>query len=1482
MKKRGKLSLPRKHSSRQHQHHHGQRDDADADADTKAGNNDASPTLTFPQSSQTSPTMGFSSPAQSRRVSSRQSTAAPMDNSGRKKGSPERSRQPLPSSPWAHLSLSRKRPRPSSPWAPSASPSPAQRQREEDSTVIDLTEDPCRRRGQDNKLHEKGEERGTTEEGRLPRPPQSTAAPPRGTSPGRAIDNNDQPRRASFAEAREAGSPSAIPPPSTCLPQLPRIVMAPTAMIPTGGSTQSLATLPTAPTVAAAAAAGGRVAADNTGAEGHPRPSPRSTYVRHFEDAMATVMHARPDYACLFTAEERDVAQRFEGLSEPSKTLYVRLFQRKGPWFRADGMFAYDEVGSGTPLWVRRRNAATTADAAAAAAATAAAAAAAAAAVGEDPTPNAHVSCERRDESTAFVPPPTPFARAVGDRAVSPRADNKSATGMLSVSEDLESESVAIPIELQPDVSHPPEGVCPSTGSPPPTGTIPPAEAAEAVAAEAEAEAAEAATLAAVAEASVALTPRELTVLHGEIQSSLQELVEARFLGALPDNVGRTGPGLEAALAAVECCMRSPEIKTLLKRTGGSKKVTPTRPQAGKGSARGHQPARSGSKESRRQGTGAAAGAAPGASGGGRREMLEELRRRLAGQQTLWGVKSPLVKEIERLISASVEALGVDTATGTRCSGGCSSNTGTGVAGAGMPGKKQRCHWLVAVAGAPQLVFKRALRLMYLTCNTGALSSGRVGAASVRGAGIAGALSSWSPGLSAAFGKTRYASYVCNPQAKAFQRREEFLRWEAAVEMRCALDGAMEEIARGRQAAPAAVAAARVADGAESEEEEEEEEEEEGNGRSAERRSRTEVLVLDSDGELENVEESLTFPKEESDSLEVKLERIGKEEGRQEVQAEEDGGEEQAEMIRPAVRELEDMIAQFFSEGDDEGRTGLAAAAAVTTAVITAAATTTTDPSNSVAVAISFACSRCLHAHLETPAVALSSQVSSSPSGFDGAKKGVRGGMQEDNTLLPLLRGRCGLENAPGEAWTRPVSDTTTEEVDQKGAGTYAGHAERSCSRQQQQQEDGRCGPALLTHAGESRHGESNAASKLLSVTAADCASGGGPTPDFAPVGEQMVAAKGSGTEEGKEVVSINNGVPEFLLQLEAGWVLASAVWEGVPLLERARDYEGAVELLIQLLATRYTPHRRGRWWNRLSLDLAHAKRLPCALWASQEGLRDPQVRGGDRLALEKRTSMLSARAFNKKKVSTSSKTAASQLAPPALLVSDLSSVKSPKRQTLEERTIGYRSGGESSGGNDGGVNSDDDQDDVFEDPAVERARARAQKKKEQKERQRRRQRQQCPVPASGSSSSCKHAEKGAAPVMAGTSTRSTNSESSGILNLDGNSGSGGFQAAVGAGGDTRRGGGGIEKKPDPEIAREATATAVVAAAAVARTLRCEGVAELSQVPNLFDDESIAGVVLAATAASEVATAIVGGAENDARVGVPEISITGRRLNREV
>ena len=440
-------------------------------------------------------------------------------------------------------------------------------------------------------------------------------------------------------------------------------------------------------------------------------------------------MRTRPDYARLFTPEEHEVVQRFEQLSEPSKALYVRLFQRKGPWFRADGMLAYDEVGTGTPLWVRRRNAATTADAAAVAAGVA-------------------VGCERsRQSSSAVSPPLSPFARPVGGA--------HSSAGCVE-SEGAETESVSMATELLEKDAEEPKKENSDNGQ----GPTEPAEAgvvasrgieAAAVVAAAATAAEEAAAIAAAAADSVAFTPRELTVLHEEIQLALRELVGAGFLDALPEDVGRTGPGLEACLAAVECCVRSPEMKSLLKRTGGSsKKTAPARRQPAKKPAGGRKPSSQGrgTKEARQKEI--AAGAA---GGGGRQAMVEELRRRLAGQQTLWGAKSPLVREIERLVSASVEALGVVVATGKKCDGGGGGGGGDG--GTGSRGNGSRRHWLVAVAGYPQLVFKRALRLMYLTCNTGALSSGRVGAASVRGAGAAGALSSWSPGLSAAFGKTR-------------------------------------------------------------------------------------------------------------------------------------------------------------------------------------------------------------------------------------------------------------------------------------------------------------------------------------------------------------------------------------------------------------------------------------------------------------------------------------------------------------------------------------------------------------------------------------------------------------------------------------------------------------------------------------------------------------------------------------------------------
>lgn len=46
--------------------------------------------------------------------------------------------------------------------------------------------------------------------------------------------------------------------------------------------------------------------------------------------------------------------------------------------------------------------------------------------------------------------------------------------------------------------------------------------------------------------------------------------------------------------------------------------------------------------------------------------------------------------------------------------------------------------------------------------------------------------------------------------------------------------------------------------------------------------------------------------------------------------------------------------------------------------------------------------------------------------------------------------------------------------------------------------------------------------------------------------------------------------LPDFLLQFEAGWVLASVLWEGVGLLEWEKNYGRGVELLVLLFATKF------------------------------------------------------------------------------------------------------------------------------------------------------------------------------------------------------------------------------------------------------------------------------------------------------------------------
>lgn len=462
---------------------------------------------------------------------------------------------------------------------------------------------------------------------------------------------------------------------------------------------------------------------------------PRSIYLQHFEDTVHTAMRTRTDYSRLFTSEEREAALRFTRLSHAGKSLYVRLFQRKGPWFRVDGMLGYDEIGSGTPLWVRRRDAA----------------AATTPLVGEDCSAVA-VDSDKRDRSAML--PSNPFAPTMerasplnnrvgcstvsaeigGGRGGGGGVDASSMTSIVNQSIRTPTSPPCIVLRVASEETGKHKEGDPHTGQGLARSPKPPT--------------AEAAGGAAVC---VVLSPQELTVLHGEIQVALLELVEAGFLDALPHNVFHSGPGLEAALSAIECCLKSPEIEVLLKRTGGKK--TPTRSQTGKLERRGFLTGRSS------KGKGVQGSMTSAAEAGGRQGIIGELRRRLTGQQTLWGAKLPIIQEVEHLVSVSVEGLGVDMDAGKTCGNGGGRRSSRDRSSTPRQ-EKQRLHWLVRVADSPRLVFKRALRLMYLTCSTGDLSSGRVGEASVRGTGASGTISSWSPGLSVAFGKTRQALFV--------------------------------------------------------------------------------------------------------------------------------------------------------------------------------------------------------------------------------------------------------------------------------------------------------------------------------------------------------------------------------------------------------------------------------------------------------------------------------------------------------------------------------------------------------------------------------------------------------------------------------------------------------------------------------------------------------------------------------------------------
>ncbi|XP_045417792.1 fanconi-associated nuclease 1 isoform X1 [Lemur catta] len=97
--------------------------------------------------------------------------------------------------------------------------------------------------------------------------------------------------------------------------------------------------------------------------------------------------------------------------------------------------------------------------------------------------------------------------------------------------------------------------------------------------------------------------------------------------------------------------------------------------------------------------------------------------------------------------------------------------------------------------------------------------------------------------------------------------------------------------------------------------------------------------------------------------------------------------------------------------------------------------------------------------------------------------------------------------------------------------------------------------------------------------------------------------------------------LPLFLRCFTVGWIYTRILSRTVEILQRIHMYEEAVKELESLLSQRiYCPDSRGRWWDRLALNLhQHLKRLEPAIKCILEGLADPEVRTGHRLSLYQR-----------------------------------------------------------------------------------------------------------------------------------------------------------------------------------------------------------------------------------------------------------------------
>ncbi|KAG9273259.1 fanconi-associated nuclease 1 [Astyanax mexicanus] len=115
--------------------------------------------------------------------------------------------------------------------------------------------------------------------------------------------------------------------------------------------------------------------------------------------------------------------------------------------------------------------------------------------------------------------------------------------------------------------------------------------------------------------------------------------------------------------------------------------------------------------------------------------------------------------------------------------------------------------------------------------------------------------------------------------------------------------------------------------------------------------------------------------------------------------------------------------------------------------------------------------------------------------------------------------------------------------------------------------------------------------------------------------------------------LSCHEELSVFLRCFTVGWAYTRIFSRGVEILQRLRRYEEAVKELRSLLSQSvFCPDSRGRWWDRLALNLQqHLKQHEQAICAIRDGLHDPLVRTGHRLSLHQRAARMKESASFKK-----------------------------------------------------------------------------------------------------------------------------------------------------------------------------------------------------------------------------------------------------------